>query len=221
MVDYGKSFKRPLSDLKKILILTLISLVPILSLVYTGYSLEVAKTAMRKKFVLPKLEGIGDMFINGLKLVVINLIYALGFIAVAIVLMLLGVLLYVLGVNYVILIVAGVVLLVPGLVILWLYLFAVMMRYAETKKFSSAFEFKYLLKKAFKTKFVVTIVVSTLVIVLVSVITNMVGDAFMKPVTNILVLLPIALAYFAISVFLGIIMKIFMYTAVGQAYAEK
>lgn len=75
MVNYSEAFKRPFSDWKNLLIGIVLGIIPIVNFMVLGYTLECVKTAMKGKFVLPKWEGFGKLFINGLQAVLITIIY--------------------------------------------------------------------------------------------------------------------------------------------------
>lgn len=84
MVDYGWSFSRAVEDWKKILIGAVIGLIPIVNLIYAGYLLRVAKTAHGKK-KLPEWDQWVDDFVNGLKVLVVGIVYAIPLIIVAVI----------------------------------------------------------------------------------------------------------------------------------------
>lgn len=75
MVNYGEAIKRPFSDLKKLLIGIVLSWIPIVNFISVGYILENSKTAMKKKYELSEWKNWGDLFVKGLLMVVISLIY--------------------------------------------------------------------------------------------------------------------------------------------------
>jgi hypothetical protein len=75
MVDYTVSIKRPFSDLTKLAIGILLSIIPIVNFIAVGYTLACAKTAMKKKYSLPEWKEIGGYFVKGFLSGVIALIY--------------------------------------------------------------------------------------------------------------------------------------------------
>lgn len=83
MIDYESAFKRPFSDLKKLLLAILFNLLPIINFIAYGYFLEVAKSSGGKKLTaLPAWKDYGSLFINGFKALVIAVVYALPLIVV-------------------------------------------------------------------------------------------------------------------------------------------
>lgn len=77
MVDYGEAIKRPFSDVKKLLIGIAIQLIPIVNFMVIGYQLKCARYAMNKKYELPEWTEWKDLFINGLKVWIICIVYLL------------------------------------------------------------------------------------------------------------------------------------------------
>ncbi len=75
MVDYKEAFKRPFTNVLKLIIGIILSIIPIVNFIATGYHLECAKTAFTKKFRLPDWKNFGKLFLNGFLAVVISLIY--------------------------------------------------------------------------------------------------------------------------------------------------
>ncbi|MFH0869256.1 MAG: DUF4013 domain-containing protein [archaeon] len=84
MVNYGEAIKRPFQDIKKLIIGIFLSMIPIVNLLALGYILENTKSAMKKKYALTEWTGWGELFIKGLLLTVITIIYALPAIIIAI-----------------------------------------------------------------------------------------------------------------------------------------
>ncbi|MFH1182126.1 MAG: DUF4013 domain-containing protein [Candidatus Woesearchaeota archaeon] len=95
MVEYIKAVKLPFSDWKKLGIGTLIGIaatyVPLLNILamffISGYSAIIAKSAMKKKLVLPEWEKWGDMLLTGAKICLIDIAY----LAIPTILMVIGV----------------------------------------------------------------------------------------------------------------------------------
>jgi len=91
MVNYTEAIKRPFTDGKKFLIGVLLNILPIVNLLVVGYTLECAKSAMKKKYKLPEWENWGDYFVKGLLATIIGFIYMIpalmllliGFITIA------------------------------------------------------------------------------------------------------------------------------------------
>ncbi len=78
MVKHWDSLKRPFSDWKKLGIGFLVSIVPIVNLMMTGYGLKCAQSAAKKKIKgLPEWEKFWELFVKGLVVMIIGLIYVL------------------------------------------------------------------------------------------------------------------------------------------------
>jgi hypothetical protein len=74
-MDFETNFKKPFTDVKKLLIGILLSIVPIVNFLAIGYMLETARKTMKKDSSLPEWAGWGDLFVRGLLSIVIEAIY--------------------------------------------------------------------------------------------------------------------------------------------------
>lgn len=74
-MDFETNFKKPFTDVKKLLIGILLSIVPVINFFAMGYMLETAKRSMKKDSSLPEWTGWGDLFVKGLLSIVIEAIY--------------------------------------------------------------------------------------------------------------------------------------------------
>ena len=81
MVDYEKAIKRPFQDINKLIIGSFLSIIPIINLLVTGYFVYAAKNTMKKKDTIPEWDNWAELFIKGLSVAVIGLIYSLPGIA--------------------------------------------------------------------------------------------------------------------------------------------
>jgi len=81
MVDFEAAIKRPFQDFKKLGIGALMYMIPVVSFITmffaSGYGLECAKTAMKKKSKLPEWTDWGNLFLKGLSVFAIALIYSI------------------------------------------------------------------------------------------------------------------------------------------------
>ncbi len=77
MVDYKEAIKKPFTDIKKLVIGIALSILPIINFFAVGYSLEVARSTLNKKKTLPDWEKWRDLFVNGLLVVIISIVYFL------------------------------------------------------------------------------------------------------------------------------------------------
>lgn len=208
MVDYVESVKRPFTDIGKLVLGIVISIIPIVNFMFSGYLLNVAKSAMKKDMDLPKWENWGTLFVEGLLAFVIGIIYMLPVVVI------LGGLLLVGGLSVPGLIAGGmlgmagvmaglgmyiVVLVIIALVLGFLSTVA-LLTYAETRDFSSAFAFRDIIKKAFTGTYIVGFIIT---MVIVGVIAFIIG------------LIPF-IGQFLSTFIVGTI----AYTALAQAYRE-
>ncbi len=71
------SVKYPSSDWTKIIILAVILLIPIVNFIGLGYILRIIKATLAGIDDLPDFDEVGDMFIDGLKVLVVGIVYAI------------------------------------------------------------------------------------------------------------------------------------------------
>lgn len=160
-MDFETAFKKPFTDVKKLLIGIVLSIVPILNWLTVGYMLDTANRTMKRDNELPEWADWGNLFVKGMTGIVIEIIYFLPTIIIAAVLlwplvstlgpammqgkvpdmsqmfMTMGSLIY--GV-----VIAGI------LCMITMYIApSAMLHYASTGSFGSAFDFGSVLKKAF------------------------------------------------------------------------
>jgi len=74
---YSVAFKRPFTDIKKLVIGIVLNLIPIINFFAIGYILESARSAMKKKYGLPEWTNWGQLFVQGLLAFVIVLVYSI------------------------------------------------------------------------------------------------------------------------------------------------
>jgi len=83
MVDYQSAFEKPFTDIKKLLIGILFSIVPIINFFARGFILEcsgLGKTKPSKK--MPEWKDFGSLFVKGLLYFIITIIYFIPAVAV-------------------------------------------------------------------------------------------------------------------------------------------
>ncbi len=89
MIDIGRAIQHPFQDrdwATKLLIGAGINLVPVLNFALMGYALDALRNTARGEDVpLPTWQQLGDQFVEGLKLFVVQLVYALPIIVVSLV----------------------------------------------------------------------------------------------------------------------------------------
>jgi len=169
MADYAEALKRPFSDLTKLLIYIVISIIPIVNIISSGYLLDVAQTAMKRQKKLPEFKDYGRLFVEGLKVIVISVIYAIPAIIVAV---LAGASAWVsygfglssaaAGLGILGMIVAAII----ALIMIYMGTGAIL-NYADKRKLSEAFNFGAISKKVFTSKFfagwILSIVISGII----------------------------------------------------------
>jgi len=82
-IDYGNAISRPFQDIKKLVIGCLLNILPIVNFLSMGFVVESAKITLKKKDNLPEWDNWGDLFMNGLMVFVIGLIWAIPAIILA------------------------------------------------------------------------------------------------------------------------------------------
>lgn len=166
MVDYEKAIKRPFQDVKKLLIGSILNIIPIVNLITSGYIINSAKNTMNKKNDLPEWENWGDLFITGLVAAVISFIYFIPAGAV----LLVGVGSLISGViageitaaNMSSIIASGGIMIIVGILLSIATMLIVpmaIMRYVDKGEFSAAFAIGDVLKKVLSRKYVVAWIV--------------------------------------------------------------
>ncbi len=163
---YELSIKRPFLDIKKLLIGLLFNIIPIVNFISIGYALRCAKLSMKNNFDMPEWKDKGELFKNGFFYAVISLIYLIPVI----------ILFFVVFFSFLVKLVTlktmdfSVILkefLSAGSLSLILFTFLLLffilyitpsaiMNFVNKNKFSSAFEFSNVFRKAFTGQYFVT-----------------------------------------------------------------
>ena len=138
MVSFVDAFKLPFSNFKKLAIGSLLYVVPILNILTgifaLGYVLRLTQNVVNHRVVLPDWDNLGELFMQGLKGMVITLIWFLPAVLVAFLLYFGGLTFAFMDVGYVILALAFLVItyFVPGALI----------ALAMSSEFASGFSFR-------------------------------------------------------------------------------
>ena len=77
-MDFGKIIKFPMKDkdwIMKVIIGGVLSIIPIVNFISSGYQLKVMKNAINKKPGMPEWKGFMDLFVKGLIIFVIALLF--------------------------------------------------------------------------------------------------------------------------------------------------
>jgi len=69
------SLKYPLDDWTKILILTVISIIPIVNFMSAGYMLRIIKSTLAGVDEVPGFDDLGELFIDGIKILIVSIVY--------------------------------------------------------------------------------------------------------------------------------------------------
>ncbi|MGF7119568.1 DUF4013 domain-containing protein [Methanobacterium oryzae] len=69
------SLKYPLNDWVKILILTIISIIPIVNFISAGYMLRIIKSTLAGIDEVPGFDDLGELFIDGIKILIVSIVY--------------------------------------------------------------------------------------------------------------------------------------------------
>jgi hypothetical protein len=217
-----ESIKRPFSDWTKLGIGILMYIIPFVNFITQfigmGYSLQCAKTAMKKHYKLPEWDNWAGLLVTGLLSMVIGLIY---FIPTLAVILIVGGTVGVAAITgfsndsaATIAAAAGGLglglVLILALLILTSYVMPVaILKYIVDGKFGAAFKFGEVFKKAFTGQYLVAWIVTLLAMFIIQTIAGLLAAAF--AITVVLPLVVIA----ASSMISGII----MWTLLGEAVA--
>ena len=143
MVDWGRAVKMPFQDYKKLGILGLMYVIPVVNIVTsffaTGYGFKMAESSMKKKFSLPEWEDWGGLFLKGLLGAIISIIFMLPAMIVAFV-----------GIGSSLFSMMAVGNFYPTIMFQSIYLLpAALMFFLKEDSFASAFNFSGIFKKVF------------------------------------------------------------------------
>ena len=75
--NISDSLKYPIKDWVKIIILGIILIIPIVNFIGLGYYLRIIKSTLAGLDELPDFERVGELFIDGIKIVIVYIIYAI------------------------------------------------------------------------------------------------------------------------------------------------
>lgn len=73
--NIGESLRYPLKDWVKILILTVITIIPIVNFMSAGYFLRIIKSTLAGIDEVPEFDDLGGLFIDGIKILIAGIIY--------------------------------------------------------------------------------------------------------------------------------------------------
>ena len=223
MVNFGEAIKRPFQDFKKLGIGALMYMIPLVNIVTgffsSGYSLECAKTAMKKNYKLPEWADWGNLWVKGFLCLLISIIY---FVPLAIIAAIMSgpilsdtlsalissnpqALVSALGAAGSTLVIVALI----GLLVIYVVPIAIML-FVDKGNFSDAFKLGIIFKKAFTSKYFVAwiiVMIYSWVIVMVA--------GLLSAITTVTVILPLV-----IMGFVNMILVITSMTIFGEVYSE-
>ncbi len=181
-MDIMNAIKKPFTDWKKFLIGFLLGIIPIVNFIVVGYGLEIIRNVLNNNKKLPEWKNYGDKFVQGLLAMIIGVLYAIPLGIIAAIFLGVPVMLQMMTIastgmmDLSIFSGLGVVLVVVAIlaIITIITQRAAIVRYAEKKKFSSAFDFSVVFRKAFSGKFILAVIVSALYAIVLGLITAVV-----------------------------------------------
>lgn len=224
MVNFGEAIKRPFQDFKKLGIGALMYMIPFLSIVTqffsSGYSLECAKTAMKKDYKLPEWADWGNLWVKGFLYFLIGVIYSIPL--VIILMITVGTALFAsfltafsgsspqaLVSSFGAVGSTLILLFLVGLLTIYITPMAIML-FVDKGRFSEAFKLGIVFKKAFTSKYFV----AWIILIIYSLIIAMVAG-LLSVITTITVILPLI-----IIGFMNMILAITYMTVLGEVYSE-
>ena len=236
MVDIIRAIKRPFTDFPKLIVASVLNIFPIINFFSVGYSLNCAKTAMKKDYKLPEWADWGNLWVKGLLYFILAQIYLLPATAFYIYQMgfssylklVLGsgseeaiILLEKIGLNNIIISFSIVIL-------IWYLIPMAIMNFIDKNNFWQAFNLKAVLRKAFTWKYffanvflfiytffiiVAFMLFAGLIIVLISLLVSL-------SLFAILIIWPLVLIIIALLVILLTALMITSMTVFGEVYSE-
>lgn len=227
MVNYQQAIKRPFSDLKKLGIGFLLLVVPFVNIVtgfiVRGYQLECAKTALKKNFKLPEWKNLWLLFVRGILITVIGILYFIPAFLVALITMaavisdrltelvsldaasasqfISSLLVDASG------FIAGLII-TSIVIVLTIYVLPIaLMHYVEKWKFSASFKIKSVFKKSFTSKYLMVFIF----IIAYSVIASLIALIF--------ALVPVIGPLIGVAL-LSFILGVTTFSVLGEVYGQ-
>lgn len=192
MVDYEKAFKKPFTNLTKLVIGIVLSVIPVVSWLAKGFAIEssgLGKTKASDK--MPNWEGWGNLFVKGLLSDVITLVYIIP----AVVVIALGISAAIIPLvstfsssgmagmmsggwmSLMPMVFTTAPLAIIGVIILLLGVYLAplaVLNYVKKKSFSAAFDLKTISKKAFTSEYFIAWLITLVLAVVLGVVLSIV-----------------------------------------------
>lgn len=172
MPDYNEALKRPFSDLKKLILGLVISVIPIVNFIASGYHLKCASSVVKdgkRMYKLPKWSNWGNLFLVGLVAFVISLIYFIPAILVAFFAGGRAILNDVTNITYDSLGFSVIVVVLLALFALYVLPMA-LTRYAIKENFKQAFDYKEIFRKSLTWKYLAAWIFSAIVVIILTLV---------------------------------------------------
>ena len=211
-----EAFQKPLKDLKTLAIGILVSIIPVINVLFLpGYLIRVARNTMTGNQSMPEWKELGNMVADSLKLMVIGLVYALPGLVVLFV-ALPSITVWASLVNFIAMVVSGNAgnnmqsVIIAGIAAgAGLFLFAILLlvaggigstsavlMYAKTSQLSSAFKFKEIYGNFFKGQFLKALAVVLVLSIVISIAKEiLVFIPVLGILIYLLILFPMAVAF--------------------------
>jgi len=172
MPDYNEALKRPFSDLKKLILGLVISVIPIVNFIASGYHLKCASSVVKtgkRMYNLPKWSNWGNLFLVGLVAFVISLVYFIPAILVAFFAGGRAILNDVTNITYDSLGFSVIVVVLLALFALYVLPMA-LTRYAIKENFKQAFDYKEIFRKSLTWKYLAAWIFSAIVVIILTLV---------------------------------------------------
>ena len=167
MVNYANAVVRPFTDVWKAIIGIILSMIPIVNIFVSGFAVRAARNSMDGNEELPEWDGFGSMFMEGLTVSIISIIYLIPTIFLSIV----GLLtLFIMGSTDMksALATGGI-----AMNVALLFFFAAMfilpmaiMNYVAKGSFLRAFDFVDVFKRAFSGTYIIALIVMAIYLII-------------------------------------------------------
>jgi len=236
MVDIIRAIKRPFTDFKKLIIVSVLNIIPIINFFSVGYSLNCAKTAMKKDFKLPELSEWSNLWVKGLFYFIIAQIYLLP--ATIFYISQMGFSSYlnlVLGRGSEEVInlfgkigLSNIIIFFSIIILIWYLIPMAIMNFIDKNNFWQAFNFKVVLRKAFTWKyffasvflFIYTFFIIAAFMLFAGLIIVLISLLVRLSLFAILIIWPLVLIIIALLVIISTALMITRMTVFGEVYSE-
>lgn len=217
MTNYSAAVQRPFQDSKKFLVGSLLFMIPFVNIITglfaSGYILECARTAIKKQNKLPEWEDWGNLFVKGLLLSIVGMLYFLPALVLGIVSGFAALWAVLSGETQSgVILPIGVSLTASGLLaILTVYLVpSAILGYAHTNRFKSVFALSTVFRKAFRWHYFSAWVISVFYAFLISSAASVLSIALLSTVVGPFIIAGVA----------SFVLGVTTITMMGQAYGE-